>query len=71
MYMYMYFTCTCIYMYIHSSIPPFTDARYDKMAAAFGADGYYASACTCTPVHLHRSLAAALESVMRPSIIRY
>ena len=41
------------------------DARYEKIAAAFGAEGYYAS----TPVELQRSLERALKQTQKPVLI--
>lgn len=54
--------CTCY------SIAPTSllqDARYEKMALAFGAEGYYAR----TPVELRQSFEKALKQNQKPVLI--
>ena len=55
-------------MYCTCSIAPTSllyDARYEKMAAAFGAEGYYAQ----TPSELRQSLEKALKQNQKPVLI--
>ena len=53
----------CVYSIAPTSL--LHDARYEKMAAAFGADGYYAQ----TPSELRQSLAKALKQNQKPVLI--
>ena len=55
----------CIQYYSIAPTSLLHDARYEKMAAAFGAEGYYAR----TPSELRRSLEKALKQNQKPVLI--